>query len=182
MSAHCYVTSTNVSAAWLEAAGANNRAGWGISVTAMTALRLAAEHPERVTHLIIAGGFAETLRQDPKVAERVRAEGELLRTNWPEYLHRFFLSVFTEPHSTKPFEDGVRYGWATTAPVMDRARNGWGGCDVRDLARRVRCPTLVIHGDGDKRVRSEEHTSELQSQSNLVCRLLLEKKKNNQTQ
>src|SRR2546430_12431213 len=28
-------------------------------------------------------------------------------------------------------------------------------------------------------VRSEEHTSELQSQSNLVCRLLLEKKKNN---
>src|SRR2546430_3108322 len=29
--------------------------------------------------------------------------------------------------------------------------------------------------------RSEEHTSELQSQSNLVCRLLLEKKKNIQT-
>src|SRR5688572_31887191 len=32
----------------------------------------------------------------------------------------------------------------------------------------------------DNVVRSEEHTSELQSQSNLVCRLLLEKKKNNQ--
>src|SRR2546427_7254343 len=30
-------------------------------------------------------------------------------------------------------------------------------------------------------VRSEEHTSELQSQSNLVCRLLLEKKKKKQT-
>src|SRR5688572_31404855 len=30
--------------------------------------------------------------------------------------------------------------------------------------------------------RSEEHTSELQSQSNLVCRLLLEKKKNNKEQ
>src|SRR2546430_9689367 len=29
--------------------------------------------------------------------------------------------------------------------------------------------------------RSEEHTSELQSQSNLVCRLLLEKKKNTTT-
>src|SRR2546427_9376870 len=29
----------------------------------------------------------------------------------------------------------------------------------------------------EARVRSEEHTSELQSQSNLVCRLLLEKKK-----
>src|SRR2546427_7383084 len=30
-------------------------------------------------------------------------------------------------------------------------------------------------------VRSEEHTSELQSQSNIVCRLLLEKKKKKQT-
>src|SRR5688572_32655121 len=30
---------------------------------------------------------------------------------------------------------------------------------------------------GEVHVRSEEHTSELQSQSNLVCRLLLEKKK-----
>src|SRR5688572_31246605 len=32
----------------------------------------------------------------------------------------------------------------------------------------------------EHRRRSEEHTSELQSQSNLVCRLLLEKKKNKQ--
>src|SRR2546427_8640556 len=32
----------------------------------------------------------------------------------------------------------------------------------------------------DPKMRSEEHTSELQSQSNLVCRLLLEKKKNTQ--
>src|SRR2546430_8579570 len=32
-------------------------------------------------------------------------------------------------------------------------------------------------GQGSSRYRSEEHTSELQSQSNLVCRLLLEKKK-----
>src|SRR2546426_5402998 len=31
------------------------------------------------------------------------------------------------------------------------------------------------------RIRSEEHTSELQSPCNLVCRLLLEKKKNNHT-
>src|SRR2546430_10198543 len=39
------------------------------------------------------------------------------------------------------------------------------------------------HAEGESfinrlRERSEEHTSELQSQSNLVCRLLLEKKKN----
>src|SRR5688572_31746991 len=37
-----------------------------------------------------------------------------------------------------------------------------------------RADKIEVWGDG---TRSEEHTSELQSQSNLVCRLLLEKKK-----
>src|SRR2546430_4489554 len=36
---------------------------------------------------------------------------------------------------------------------------------------------FVRAGANEATVRSEEHTSELQSQSNLVCRLLLEKKK-----
>src|SRR5690606_41793545 len=35
------------------------------------------------------------------------------------------------------------------------------------------------HVDGEDQCRSEEHTSELQSRENLVCRLLLEKKKKN---
>src|SRR2546430_13703551 len=35
----------------------------------------------------------------------------------------------------------------------------------------------IVSRATDARLRSEEHTSELQSQSNLVCRLLLEKKK-----
>src|SRR5260370_16963186 len=35
-------------------------------------------------------------------------------------------------------------------------------------------------GESDKQVRSEEHTSELQSHLNLVCRLLLQKKNNQQ--
>src|SRR2546430_6925461 len=60
-------------------------------------------------------------------------------------------------------------------------------------ARLLRCPTRTdgspsppafrfsarpsIPHAGPHKARSEEHTSELQSQSNLVCRLLLEKKK-----
>src|SRR5438270_13907847 len=40
----------------------------------------------------------------------------------------------------------------------------------------------VLRGGALLRPRSEEHTSELQSQSNLVCRLLLEKKKKKQNQ
>src|SRR2546426_3813098 len=48
-------------------------------------------------------------------------------------------------------------------------------------ARFVVSPALdpsVIRACRDRAVRSEEHTSELQSPCNLVCRLLLEKKKN----
>src|SRR5688572_31386444 len=37
---------------------------------------------------------------------------------------------------------------------------------------------MKVRGSATSVRRSEEHTSELQSQSNLVCRLLLEKKKN----
>src|SRR5438270_4193815 len=44
--------------------------------------------------------------------------------------------------------------------------------------RSDRVPNLLERpGVAQDRARSEEHTSELQSQSNLVCRLLLEKKK-----
>src|SRR2546430_15003834 len=57
------------------------------------------------------------------------------------------------------------------------------GSGIMDMARKG----FVENGDdslgyyarhcGHRPGRSEEHTSELQSQSNLVCRLLLEKKK-----
>src|SRR2546430_11282609 len=57
------------------------------------------------------------------------------------------------------------------------------GADVpRDRAVDLRLPGHRDHAErarvqpDRRRPRSEEHTSELQSQSNLVCRLLLEKK------
>src|SRR2546427_7341362 len=48
--------------------------------------------------------------------------------------------------------------------------------DARALAGALVARVQVLLGNRRHR-RSEEHTSELQSQSNLVCRLLLEKKK-----
>src|SRR2546428_8849885 len=45
--------------------------------------------------------------------------------------------------------------------------------------RRDRHVIGLAHDEQEVRIRSEEHTSELQSRSDLVCRLLLEKKKNN---
>src|SRR5688572_31161961 len=62
---------------------------------------------------------------------------------------------------------------------------GGRGAPGGSARRRLRAAELPLSRAGAgserhvlrKRDRSEEHTSELQSQSNLVCRLLLEKKK-----
>src|SRR2546430_12979797 len=53
--------------------------------------------------------------------------------------------------------------------------------DARVGVARVELAHPVERDVAGLRRRSEEHTSELQSQSNLVCRLLLEKKKNTDT-
>src|SRR5256885_17029672 len=57
-----------------------------------------------------------------------------------------------------------------------------GECADPGVTRRQNRPHQVVPGGDGKRksvrrTRSEEHTSELQSPCNLVCRLLLEKKK-----
>src|SRR3989442_11742747 len=57
-------------------------------------------------------------------------------------------------------------------------------CQGDVAARTLSCgmssaPTAVRSPSGFSEGRSEEHTSELQSRPHLVCRLLLEKKKNN---
>src|SRR5690606_42011164 len=48
---------------------------------------------------------------------------------------------------------------------------------ARGLAHGGRRRSPRVHGAARGSLRSEEHTSELQSRENLVCRLLLEKKK-----
>src|SRR2546427_4030493 len=70
---------------------------------------------------------------------------------------------------------------STLFPYTTLFRSQYGRAADRRRGRRHPPPA---HADGsaaqrrgDHRGRSEEHTSELQSQSNLVCRLLLEKKK-----
>src|SRR2546427_8315272 len=78
--------------------------------------------------------------------------------------------------SETPLTSGPQMLGATAhlPPIGSRAQeSGLGGDDevVRIWMKRLRDEPFAH--------RSEEHTSELQSQSNLVCRLLLEKKKNN---
>src|SRR2546427_443094 len=73
---------------------------------------------------------------------------------------------------------GEAEGW--TAPALNQLAGGKLPWSREELYQYLRTGFSARHGVAAgpmAPVRSEEHTSELQSQSNLVCRLLLEKKK-----
>src|SRR2546427_56994 len=74
----------------------------------------------------------------------------------------FFFFFFNDTATTEIYTLSLHALFRSTSPgsVLPKRRNS------------PRSPTFSASAG-----RSEEHTSELQSQSNLVCRLLLEKKK-----
>src|SRR2546430_13538216 len=85
---------------------------------------------------------------------------------WSVVLSRFFF-FFNDTATTEIYTLSLH----DALPISGRRR--WPGTPGGPAA-----PPAVPRGAGrSSRGRSEEHTSELQSQSNLVCRLLLEKKK-----
>src|SRR2546430_4993380 len=121
---------------------------------------------------------------------RQREEGVMRR--------RWLLDHHVEPRARdlpvqqRPVERGLVHDRPAAGVDEDRAR-----LHHRELERAEQIPRRVVEwhvqahhvrrakklGEEDEAdpegvLRSEEHTSELQSQSNLVCRLLLEKKKN----
>src|SRR5882762_10186113 len=80
--------------------------------------------------------------------------------------------------STSAVSRSVTVGRSASAPrsasASSAALKGRSAGFSRVSNSRLTCSST---GSGSRRVRSEEHTSELQSHLNLVCRLLLEKKK-----
>src|SRR3989475_8894544 len=90
--------------------------------------------------------------------------------------------------------NGLAAGSSGTGPIRIRSMSPWprrraddrawgsgiSRCLVARELRRVAGRRQARGAEAEPDGRSEEHTSELQSQSNLVCRLLLEKKKKTQ--
>src|SRR5690606_41235672 len=101
----------------------------------------------------------------------------------PQPLRRACADVFCVTRRRPPSSTLFPYTTLFRSPVHGHARNGLGEsgpeqCPARGVAGLFadltdRAADHVV--DLDR--RSEEHTSELQSRENLVCRLLLEKKK-----
>jgi pimeloyl-ACP methyl ester carboxylesterase/predicted glycosyltransferase len=129
------------------------------------AMLLAADHPERTAGMV---AIAPALPLPPAAA-RADAEQMFKRRldshegwekwnshywleHYEDFLEFFFSQMFSEPHSTKQREDAI--GWALeTAPetlvATQLAPRLANEAAVRDLAARIRCPVLVIHGRDD---------------------------------
>src|SRR5438132_9018521 len=78
----------------------------------------------------------------------------------------FFFMIGRPPRSTL-------FPYTTLFRSARQSMRRWGAANLADFTRAL---TRTVEASA-RVVRSEEHTSELQSHSDLVCRLLLEKKK-----
>src|SRR5256886_7198010 len=87
-----------------------------------------------------------------------------------DQLRQFLQAVIVHIDIDMPERRGVCTGWVGWTESARSAVYTAAHCFQPDARYRVTIGTENI-------LRSEEHTSELQSQSNLVCRLLLEKKR-----
>src|SRR5688572_5013306 len=114
-------------------------------------------------------------------ARTVFADSRLLRVYWYDGARRRIHTAEQQTIAELP-DVKVRLG-NLNANNQQKGVDSLIRTDLESLARhRAISDAALLGGDEDlvsavEAARSEEHTSELQSQSNLVCRLLLEKKK-----
>src|SRR5690606_42036131 len=95
------------------------------------------------------------------------------------FSHFFFLMIRRPPRSTLfPYTTLFRSKNIFAVTNVDENINCRSIEDIACYVKTLECvyDTVKTYREASTRPRSEEHTSELQSRENLVCRLLLEKK------
>lgn len=128
---------------------------FGMSQGAAICVAYAVRHPERVSHLILLGGFARGtfLRGHPKRDRLYKAMIDLIRLGWgndnPAF-RQIFASLFI-PGATDEqmdwFNDLCR---KTTSPdLAARLLETLATVDVSELLEKVAAPTLVFHSRDD---------------------------------
>ena len=135
----------------------------GISQGAPVAIAYAARHPERVSHLILHGGYARgRLNRDltPEEREEEQTILTMIRIGWgndnPAF--RQFFATQLIPNASREqldwFDDLQRQ--SATAENAERLEREMHNIDVRHLASSVRAPTLILHSRGDGTIPFEE--------------------------
>ena len=135
----------------------------GLSQGAAFAIAYAARHPERVTHLIISGGFARGWARRGLSAERLEEMEtmvKLIELGWgsddPSFRQVFSTQFMPDAglEAIRAFNDLMPLtASAKTAATIFRTNSK---LDVQAQARLIGCPTLVLHGRGEVRIPFEE--------------------------
>ena len=142
----------------VDAAGVERFPLLGLSQGCAVAIEYAARHPERVSHLILWGGYAAGWRVEADTELRAEREAiiTLVRQGWdrPEAAYRqLFSSTFLPGASTDEI-DWFNGFQRQTARAANAARflEVFADIDVRHRLGAVRAPALVMHARGDQRI------------------------------
>jgi pimeloyl-ACP methyl ester carboxylesterase/DNA-binding CsgD family transcriptional regulator len=147
----------------VEATGLQRFALLGISQGASIAVAYAVRHPERVSHLVLHGGYARgRLKRVATQSERDQAEAmnALAELGWGQenpVFRQFFTSQFI-PGGTREQHDWFNELERVSTSPRNAARfmRVFNDIDVTELLPLVSCPTLVTHATRDARVPFEE--------------------------
>ena len=130
----------------------------GISQGCAVAIAYAVRHPERVSHLILWGGYAAGWRIDasPEVQAEREAVITLVRHGWGRDDHAYrqiFSSTFMPSANLDELAWFNEFQRRTTSGEnAARFLEAFASIDVRHLLGQVRCPTLVMHAKDDRRI------------------------------
>jgi pimeloyl-ACP methyl ester carboxylesterase len=145
-----------------DAAGLEQFALFGMSQGVSVAIAYAAKHPERVSHLILYGGFVRGLarRDDARELERLELLEHLIRVGWGDPQHMFrqtFGAMFIPDGTNEQFKwfDELQRASMSPANAAEFLRVAHD-VDLRSSLRELRVPTLVMHSKRDIAVPFDE--------------------------
>jgi class 3 adenylate cyclase/pimeloyl-ACP methyl ester carboxylesterase len=140
----------------VNAAGLDRFPLFAMSQGCAISVAFAVRHPERVSHLILYGGFARgayVRAKNELELQKAKALASLIRTGWgddsPAY-RQLFSSLFMPGATHEQLEKFAERQRVTTTPECAyRYFETTRSLDVTELLPNVRAPTLVMHVRGD---------------------------------
>ncbi len=152
----------------LDAVGSRRAALLAQGVGTNHAIMLAAEHPERVSALILIDGAPSQAAGPDREARRrevlalfhqrherysgwTKLNANYFREDYLGWLDFFIAQMISEPHSTKGIADA--YGWGLDAgpEILVRTRDEWWSrTPFPKLMAQIQAPTLIVHGSQDR--------------------------------
>jgi len=143
-----------------DAAGLDRCPLLGFSQGCAVSIAFAVRHPERVSHLILYGGFAVGANKNPNLStanrERFAAMKTLMKLGWgadePTFRQLFTSSMLASATNEQVDAFNELQRLSASAESAVRYLETVANFDVRHLLKQIKAPTLVMHVRDDRRV------------------------------